>query len=139
MIISRGWGILAFISIGLSIYLTTIFAEMSGVTMATLTWQAIPAFFIGGLAVFLFGRHVNLVRPTRIFSHNRAVTNGYVVPSLDGTYSPLPLEDQPPLNAAEIHLLKRHRNRHTLFWIPMQWWGLTYPLLGLGITIVNTQ
>ncbi len=139
MIIWRGWGILSFVSIGLCVGLTEIFARLSGVTMTTLTWQAIPAFFIGGSVIFLFGRHVNIVRPTRIFSQNRAVTHGFLTPSLDGTYSPLLLEQQPPLDAAEVHLLKRHRNRHTLFWIPMQWWGIAYPFFGLGITIANTR
>lgn len=139
MIVWRGWGILAFFSIGPCVGLTEIFARLSGVTMTTLTWQAIPAFFIGGMAIFHLGHYMNVVRPIQIFSQNRAMTQGYIMPSLDGSYTPLPLSQQPPLNAAEVHLLKRHRNRHTLFWIPMQWWGIAYPFFGSGITIANTR
>ncbi|MFN8048690.1 MAG: hypothetical protein U0P48_08980 [Ancrocorticia sp.] len=139
MIIWRGWGILAFFAIGLCVGLTGIFSTLSGATMATLTWQAIPAFFIGGVAIFFLGRYVNVVRPTRIFAQNRALSQGYVEPSLDGSYAPLPLSQQPPLNAAEVQLLKRYRNRHSLFWIPMQWWGIAYPLFALGITVANTR
>lgn len=139
MIVWRGWGILAFLSIGLCVGLTGMFANLSGATMSTVTWQGIPAFFIGGAAVFFLGRYVNVARPTRIYAQSRAMEHGYVAPALDGTYTPLPLDQQPPLDTVEVALLKSYRGRHSLFWIPMQWWGIAYPFFGLAITYANTH
>ena len=139
MIIWRGWGILAFLGIGLSVGITAIFAALSGTNMEGVTWQGLPAFLIGGVVIYVLGRHLNQTRPTQKFSTTRALTHGFLAPTLDGSVATLPLAEQPSLNQAEQVLLKRLRNRHTLFFIPMQWWGIALPLLGLGITLASSN
>ena len=52
MIFWRGWGILAFLAIGVSVGITAIFASLSGTNMDGVTWQGIPAFLIVGTGLF---------------------------------------------------------------------------------------
>lgn len=134
MIIWRGWGILAFLGIGLSVGLTGIFATLFGSSMADATWQAIPGFLLGGITVFALGKYFNVTRPTQKFAAARAEAGGFLAPMLDGTAAPLPLAEQPPLSQEEQVLLRRLRNQHTFFFIPMQWWGIALPALGVALS-----
>ena len=137
MIIWRGWGILAFLAFGLSVGLTSILATLSGTNMDNATWQAILAFCIGGAAVYYLGRYLNTTRPTALFAKDRAQELGYTTQGLDNEVRPLLLEEQPPLIREESAVLKQLRNRHTLFFIPIQWWGILLPLAGIGITAAS--
>lgn len=139
MIIWRGWGILAFLGIGLSVGLTAIMSALSGTNMDGATWQGIPGFLLGGIVVFFLGTYLNMTRPTQKFSEARALSYGLLAPALDGTSVPLPLEEQPPLNQEEQVLLRHLRNRHTLFFIPMQWWGIALPMMGVAITLAASN
>lgn len=41
------------------------------------------------------------------------------------------------LQADSLQLAKGLRNRHTLFWIPMQWWALIGAIGGLAVVIIG--
>lgn len=133
MVIWRGWGILAFLGIGLSVGLTALLAAATGTTMDGATWQGIPAFVIGGVAVYYLGIYLNRTRPDQVLAHERARAYGYVLPSGEAA----PLNEQPGLTEEEGLLQRNLRNRHTLFFIPMQWWGVILPLIGIGISIAT--
>ncbi|MFT0846813.1 hypothetical protein VR010_03565 [Actinomycetaceae bacterium L2_0104] len=139
MIIWRGWGILAFFAIGISVGFTALLAALSGTDMAGVTWQGVPAFLIVGIAIFFLGQHVNVTGPTQRFATSRAMNRGFLAPTLDGSSAPLPLSEQPPLDQTEQAQLRRMRNRHSLFFIPMQWWGFILPLLGVAITVASVN
>lgn len=137
MIIWRGWGILAFLGIGLSVGLTATVAALSGTNMAGATWQGVPGFLLGGIAVHALGTHLNQTRPTRTFATMRAINHGFLTPTMDGSVVPLPLAHQPALTPDEQMYLKHMRNRHTFFFIPMQWWGMVLPIFGTAISIAS--
>ena len=65
MIFWRGWGILAFLAIGVSVGITAIFASLSGTNMDGVTWQGIPAFLIVGTGLFYLGRQLNVTGPAK--------------------------------------------------------------------------
>lgn len=135
MIFWRGWGILAFLAIGVSVGLTALFAMLTGTDMNRVSWQGIPAFFIVGTVLFYLGRQLNVTGPTKklaalLTEHNTEVNT----PAM----TVISLNPQEPIFTDEgLALLKRVKNRHTLFFIPMQWWGFVLPLIGIAMSIAS--
>lgn len=140
MILWRGWGILAFFAIGIAVGLTALLAMASGTNMDGVTWQGLPAFVIVGVGVYFLGNYLNVSKPTKDFERARGqyfTAQHNPVNSLGGAPEPLPFDQQPPLSDEERKSLRGIKNRHTLFFIPMQWWGVILPLLGLGISLAS--
>lgn len=138
MIIWRGWGILAFLAIGLGVGITALLAAVSGTNMDGVTWQGIPAFLIAGTGVYFLGIHLNVTKPTRDYEAWRSAhfasetTPTGAIGVASGSVS---FDQPPPLSDEERKVLRKMKNRHSLFFIPLQWWGIILPLLGLGITL----
>lgn len=140
MIVWRGWGIVGFFAIGIGVGLTALLAMASGTDMDGATWQGIPAFLLVGAGVHYLGTYVNVTKPTRDFATARGHHLGLAVPQEEDPSGPPaapPLMEQPPLDDHEKALLKGIRNRHTLFFIPLQWWGFILSVLGIGISLAS--
>lgn len=140
MILWTGWGILAFFAIGIAVGIMALLGVATGTGLDDVTWQAVVAFLIVGAGVFFLGKHLNVTRPTRQFEEARGKHFGLVTTSTtdaSGAPAVVPLDQQPALHADEAKVLKKMRNRHTLFFVPMQWWGVMLPLLGIGVTLAS--
>ncbi|MGO1591670.1 MAG: hypothetical protein ACTH1Z_07860 [Ancrocorticia sp.] len=133
MIVWRGWGILAFLMFGLTVGLGALLASMTGTDMDGMTWQGIVACVIGAAATYYLGNYLNVVRPQQKFAEARAEAYGLVETGPDGVARPLALDQQPELSEDERVAFKGWRNRHTLFFIPMQWWSVL--IVGWGLTM----
>lgn len=135
MIFWRGWGILAFLAIGVSVGFTAIIAALTGTDMNGVTWQGIPAFFIVGTGLYFLGRQLNVTGPAKKLAFQVELHNAQVE-AYDWSES-----DQNPghlvSDQEEQALLKRMENRHTFFFIPMQWWGFLLPIIGIAITFAS--
>lgn len=131
----RGWGTLPFFAIGALAGLTALFAKLSGTNLDGITWQAIPAFLIVGSALCFWGRHLNITGPAKKFTAQNAQHDAEV----DGpamTASHLNPE-QPAFTEEEKGVLKHKQNRYTMLFLPIQWWGILLPILGIVITVAN--
>ena len=139
MIVWKGWGILAFLGIGLGVGLTALLSAATGGSLDSTTWQGIPAFLIAGAAVWFIGRQLNVVAPRKKVAVQRGEFLGLFTPDprREGKMIAPPLEEQPPLELNEVEYLKSLQNRHELFWIPMQWFGLVIPVIGSAVTIAG--
>ena len=53
----------------------------------------------------------------------------------DGLPEPLSLSEQSPLTFEGSAVLRRMKNQHTMFWIPMRWYGLVFLVASLSVAI----
>lgn len=115
---------------------------LSGTDMNGVTWQGLPSFVIAGVGIYFLGRYFNVQRPEKRFADARAQHFGLVLPSVTTPGGPpetLPLDQQPPLTPEETANLRSWKNRHSLFFIPMQWWGFVLPVIGVFMTVANMR
>lgn len=150
MIIWRGWGILAFL-------VTIPFAAgMAGLGESMDSGGPLAAVLLGvgfvgaGVANYFLGRYLNVTRPQqqvgRYQDQLRAqlwhrVNNG-VFQMAPGAPAPTSQEEAAQqieqVVAQEAQsLVQAHSNIHTLFFIPMQWFGLIEVVGGLAVVLVN--
>lgn len=139
MIIFRGAGFLAFLAFGLAVGIGALLARALGSDLGSSGWTVSVGLLVSAGLVFLLGQHLNVTRPTAQFERIRGRHLGQVSTSLatDGLPEPLPLAEQPPLEPEEEQVLRRMKNRHTLFWIPMQWFAAVFLLVALGNALAN--
>ncbi|MDU0349659.1 hypothetical protein [Actinomyces sp. MRS3W] len=106
-------------------------------------------FLAFGVAGWLLGHRLNVTRPTQeIDSHVRAVETELwnrvqtgVLPVAAGVPAPRSAEEALQqvgyLVAQERSRAEQAlRNRHTLFWVPMQYWGMIEMAIGGVLTVV---
>lgn len=150
IIISRGWGALTLFAAlafgGLGIWLGTVISRDStpGIQSATM------ALLLAGIAVTLLGLWLNQMRAAELarkFATERRVQLDQLVES--GQFNlghpwPIPTSmamarsqaDQ--LYAAETEAYaKAQHNRHTLYYIPMQFWGYGFLAAALVVGVAS--
>lgn len=148
MIIWRGFGFLAVIlgalgflaGTGLS-SLVSSDGEMSGPMIGL-------GLILGGAATFALGWYLNVINPAkksetwigqRRAELSHAVASGQfqsspgVVPS---SQAEAQVQADLMLDQESTAVTRRLRNIHTLFWIPMQWWGVVFAVIGILVAIV---
>ncbi|MDN6794875.1 MAG: hypothetical protein L0L69_07450 [Propionibacterium sp.] len=135
MIISRGAGILAFLAFGLAVGIGAFIASAMGSNPGESSWTISIGMLVSAGLVHLLGQYLNVTRPTAIFERVRGRHLGEVSTSLakDGLPEPLSLSEQSPLTFEESAVLRRMKNQHTMFWIPMRWYGLVFLVASLSV------
>ncbi|MGA4670140.1 hypothetical protein ACPCG0_10160 [Propionibacteriaceae bacterium Y1923] len=148
MIIWAGWGILGILIPGLAAGVMVWLGEALGATNDETGLFAGLGLFAGAVGAFLLGNWLNKTRvpqeaarrlePRRQQLDQMVAANQFQL--APGAPMPSSYEEaraqsdylfQAELEAAE----KQLRNRHTLFWIPMQWVSAALGVLGLFIAI----
>ena len=102
---------------------------------------------LGGAATFAAGWFLNVVNPAkkaqtwteqRRAELSHAVANGQfqaapgIAPS---SQAEAQVQADVLLDQESTAVTRRLRNVHTLFWIPMQWWGVVFALIGLVVAV----
>lgn len=132
MIVWRGFGVAAFI-LGL-------LGVLAGVGLANATNDGdltgpllLPGLVVAGAATFALGWWLNVKIPqnkTEAWAaQRRSELVGQVAPSAQGLDPQVQTDVAVDTEAAQVN--KQLRNNHTFFWIPMQWWGVVWAVLGL--------
>lgn len=148
MVIWRGWGILA--------VLFFLAAGILGVGLpygvweeAAPRWLLIPIALAAGAGCWFTGVYLNVTRPQRIANETVPAFREQVLRSVqDGTFR---LPNQPPPRSyaeaqgqaeAYLHMtipaMLRGTNQHTLFWVPMQYWGIVIAVWGVAMPLLLT-
>ena len=131
----RGWGALPFFVIAVLAGITALFAKLSGTNMNGLTWQGLPAFVIVGAGLYFWGRHLNITGPAKKLAVQVAQRR---VEAEETATAPSRINpEQLAFTEAEGAVLKRKQNRYTMLFLPIQWWGILLPVLGIVITLGN--
>lgn len=140
MIIWRGWGILTVLFAGLAIAV--------GSSLGSKGHQQVPigiAFLLAGVGAWFFGQWVNKQRPEEQFKHwhqgrwgelmhlAHAGQLAHLDPSAAAGRAPLPPQQlaEAVLAGESQHVRSLMFNRHTLFFIPMQFFGILMAAGGL--------
>ncbi|GAB2606176.1 transcriptional accessory protein [Pseudactinotalea suaedae] len=148
MIIWRGFGFVAVIlgalgflaGTGLSSLVSTD-GELNGAMIGL-------GVLLGGVATFALGWYLNVINPAKksqTWVEQRRAELSHAVAS--GRFQPAPGVVPSSLAEAQVQadmmldqestaVTRRLRNIHTLFWIPMQWWGVVYALIGVVVAIL---
>lgn len=150
MIVWRGWGILAFL-------VTIPFAAgMAGLGESMdpggpLANALLGLGFVGaGVANYFLGRYFNITRPQQQVGryqdqlraqlwhrvNNGAFQMGPGVPAPTSQEEAAQQIEQVVAQEAQS-LVRAHRNIHTFFFIPMQWFGLIEAVAGVAVALVN--
>lgn len=146
MIIWRGWGVLGF--------LIPLVLAAGGAALASAIGGN-PAVFVGlgiavgGVATFFAGKWFNETNAEQkaaswrqarqqelqhlIRAGQFQVAPGYAMPR---SHDEAQGQAAAMLQAEHQSVAKQLRNRHTLFWIPMQWAGVVAVVLGLAICVL---
>ena len=145
MIIWRGWGIL-----GVGFFLITGILGI-GVPYGLLgeagKWLLIPVAIAAGVGCWFTGSHLNIVLPERYLTVELPRLRADIEAAVaNGTFR---LANQPPPRSLEeaqgqattyLAFLagsgKGMRNRHTLFWIPLQYWGFVILAWGIAMPLL---
>lgn len=146
MIIWRGWGILGILVPGLFGVLLAGMGPSLGVDEAVLGGAGVA---IGGIGAFFLGKWFNETNAAQkaaqwrearqqelmhlIHAGQFQVAPGYAQPS---NLQEAQAQASAMLQAEHTHVAKQLRNRHTLFWVPMQWIGIVTVGLGLMILVL---
>lgn len=145
MIIWRGLGFLA--------VLVGLLGVLIGVGLSSLAGEETSGplmglgMLLGGAGVFALGWYLNVVNPAKkaqTWTEQRRAELQHAVAT--GQFQPAPgiapasrqeaeVQAQLMLDAESTHVTKRLRNIHTLFWIPMQWWGVVWAVVGVVVAI----
>ncbi|MDR1449620.1 MAG: hypothetical protein LBI84_05375 [Propionibacteriaceae bacterium] len=142
MIIWRGWGVLAiFIPAACAAGLAALF----GSSGRTGFWTDV-GLTAGGVICYFVGRWLNVTRPDRQLAASLADRAAELHADADSGVFSLGPGYAPPTSLAEAHAQadqlasaeyeawkKNARRRHSLFWVPIQYWGL---VLGVGGVLV---
>lgn len=148
MILSSGWGFLAFAFIVLGFLCTVPFTT-------TFDNVTLKIFGVGlgcllfGTGGFFLGRWLNITRPDRaVAEHITALRNDLWQRVRAGNFQagpgiPAPTSAQEAqiqvervVAAQRTHMERALRNRHTLYMMPMQWWSAVEAVAGLGLMVV---
>lgn len=150
MIIWRGWGILAFL-------VTIPFAAgMAGIGESMDPGGPLAAVLLGlgfmaaGVANYFLGRYLNVTRPPqqvgryqdRLRAELWQRVNHGAFQMAPGAPAPASQEEAAQqierVVAREAQgLVRAHSNVHTLFFIPIQWFGLIEAVGGLAVVLIN--
>lgn len=147
MIIWNGWGILGVLVPGLAA--GGMAGLASALDMPGATFVAV-GLVLGGIGSFFLGKWFNETRAEQQATQWRnarqqelyhLVHNGQFQVAA-GYAQPRSMEEanqqaQALLEAEHREVAKRLRNRHTVFWIPMQWVGLVFVVIGLGLAVTS--
>lgn len=148
MIIWRGFGFLAVIlgalgflaGTGLS-SLVSSDGELNGAMVGL-------GLLLAGAATFALGWYLNVINPAkkaqtwveqRRAELNHAVASGRFQASpgvVPASLAEAQLQADMMLDQESTAVTRRLSNIHTLFWIPMQWWGLVLALVGVVVAVL---
>ena len=150
MIIWRGWGILAFL-------VTIPFAAgMAGLGESMDSGGPLAAVLLGlgfmaaGVANCFLGRYLNVTRPQQQVERYQDQLRAQLWYRVDnGLFQMAPGAPAPASQAEATEqieqvvaqetqgLVRAHSNVHTLFFIPIQWFGLVEVVGGLAVVLIN--
>lgn len=153
MIVWSGFGGLAFVIIAAATGLGFLFSSGLGSQM-TLGRGLILAlmYLIAAAGIWFWGRHLNVTGvQKRIDAHlaqrsayyDQLIQSGQFQVAMQLPQAPTPeqaraIADQ-QLQAERTQLVKRARQPHTMFWIPMQWWAVAAVIAAVIAVIVGVQ
>ena len=151
MIIWRGWGILAFLAVGLGVGIGALLGSLFGIPSSAGKYTALIGigFVVGGIASFLFGQWVNVQRPEQRKDEVMAEQRQRIEQLLAeqrfhaGPEFPWPSSIAEARAQADFVLgrlearLTEARNQHTLFFIPMQYIGVLLAVGGIVLFLLN--
>ena len=146
MIIWRGWGILALLIFGASIGLGVLIAPHAALRGIFAGLTVIG----GGVGTWFLGDYLNSKRPVAEFDQWYA-RRSHEVDALirGGAYSNVPDPQHPDRladpNAVGSYVLQQEAarvragltNRHSLFFVPLQYWAYLFGAIGLVFMVVN--
>lgn len=145
MIIWRGWGILA---VGFFLLAGILGVGVPfGLWGAAGKWVLAPVAVLSGVGCWLTGTYLNVTKPRRRAEVEFPALREQVRQSVDaGTFR---LANQPPpasrdqaIGQAQAYLatveasMGGERNAHTLFWIPLQYWGIVIAAWGIAMPLL---
>ncbi|MFT3887374.1 MAG: hypothetical protein QM713_04325 [Arachnia sp.] len=110
-------------------------------------WALIPVALAAGAGCWFTGRYLNVIKPQRIAEQTVPAFRDQVLRSVeDGTFR---LPNQPPPTSyaeaqgqaaayLQVHIptMLRAKNQNTLFWIPIEYWGIVIAVWGVVMPIV---
>lgn len=147
MIVWRGFGFAAFLlgalGVALGVWLSGLLSGSD--TNGPLIGLGLT---IGGVATFALGWYLNVLNPaakTEKWTAQRQAELQQAVASgrFQATPGVVPASAEEARVQADLLLdnersqvAKRFRNIHTLFWIPMQWWGVVFVVIAIVVAIV---
>lgn len=148
MIIWRGWGIIGFlIPLACAGLMAALGSELGMDNPAILVALGV---MLGGVGAFVTGRWFNetrAVEESASYMEGRNAELQHLIAR--GQFQLAPGYAQPRsmaeaqaqasaiLQSEQAQVSKAFRNRHTVFWIPMQWFGVVVAVLGAGFAVVS--
>lgn len=151
MIIWRGWGILAFLAIGLGVGIAALLGSIFGIRSSDGQYTALIGIglVVGGVASYIFGQWMNVQRPEQrkvtAMAEQRARIDQLLAEERfhAGPEFPWPSSKEEARAQADFVLaqfdkqLSNARNQHTLFFIPMQYIGILMAVGGVVLFVLN--
>lgn len=151
MIIWRGWGILAILFIPLGAFgLGWLISFVGGAGGEMTSWSIGVGLMLAAAGLFALGWWLNTIRAeqqaaqwadTRADQLQAAVEGGYFQPTPGVSPTSLDQARQQAgvmLESERAEVTRRLRNRHSMFWVPMQWWAVPLFVFGV-ITLVGVM
>lgn len=142
MIIWRGWGIVAvaFIAAAGNLGIGVPFSVWG----ESAKWVLIPVALLAGAGCWFTGRYLNVTRPRRLAEEEVPRVRAQVAAAVEnGTFrlpnQPMPTSLDEARGQATSYLAfleagaKVQTNRHTLFFIPVQYWAILIAVLGTAL------